>query len=142
MNFIHIKCGGEIDKKNRICQGCGRRWNIISFLFTRELRATPAGRSSLESRIASKVEKVSRRGGTSYASWGDDYPGVGWLASHLPNWKRRYRILSSLVVWGLLVWGCVWLAQTYGHYVTNNWEYILGISLILLGIRLCLRFRR
>lgn len=44
-----------------------------------------------------------QKGKTSYAKWGDKYPGVGTIASRLPNWPRPVRLIIFLLFWFLLI---------------------------------------
>ena len=50
-----------------------------------------------------------KRGKTSYAGWGDKFAGVGFIASHLPNWPRWARVVAALVIVGAIVGVVLWL---------------------------------
>ena len=96
MILVHKKCGGIINKSNRTCSKCSRKWNIISFLFT------PTDIRLVNSRINGEVKPI-KKGTTSYAKWGDYLPGVAQVASRLPNWPRWLRVLSVLITLGVTV---------------------------------------
>ena len=81
--YKHVKCGGEIDRKTRTCQKCGRHWNPIMFWLTpREIRPMDSVVSSM----------AKDRGDTSHAGWADKLPMVGLVAGFMPNWPRWIRI--------------------------------------------------
>ena len=93
MEFLHTKCGGEIDTKTRTCRRCKKHWNWFSFRLTlTEIRPVPAA-------LAKKKPRALRikPGTTTHAKWGDRIPGVGSVASRLPAWPRWARILVTLV---------------------------------------------
>ena len=94
MEFYHTVCGGSIDTKSRSCLKCKKRWSWFSFKFTlTEIRPIPAT-------LAKEKPKALRikPGTTSYAKWGDKVPGVGAIASRLPNWPRWARHLTTAIL--------------------------------------------
>ena len=100
MEFYHTACGGRIDTKTRTCLRCKRHWNWFSFRFTlTEIRPVPASLT----RSKPKLEPWVKPKPTSYAKWGDRLPGVGIVASKLPNWPRWARILVTLILIGIVV---------------------------------------
>ena len=93
MEFYHTKCGGRIDTKTKTCGGCHKHWNWFSWwMSATEIRVVPATK-------AKKKPKALRikPGSASHAKWGDALPGVGQVASRLPNWPRWVRILVTAV---------------------------------------------
>ena len=98
MRYIHIKCGGTIDIKTRTCTGCKKHWNLFAWWTTateiRPVREIPTQKAG------DRVIRVQRK---QYASWANRLPGVSTIASGLPNWPRWARILSTLVVIGMVV---------------------------------------
>jgi len=98
MKFIHSKCGGDIDIKTKTCTRCKKHWNWFTWWMTAtEIR--PIAEMPTQ-KVGDRVHRVQRK---RYASWGDKLPGVGAIASRLPNWPRWARIVSTLVVIGIVV---------------------------------------
>lgn len=93
MRFIHTRCRGEIDPKRRMCKKCKKRWNLVSFMLTSEIRPMTDKKGRL-------VMEESRP--TTYAKWADRV-GAGWFASKLPNWPRWARILATAAFIAVLV---------------------------------------
>lgn len=103
-------CGGEVDLKSRTCLRCKKHWNWFTFLFSPfAMRADTRGRPATDS-----VRKLAL-GKTKIAKWADGHERISWFASHLPNWPRWARILSSLIVVGGLVIGLVVLWKLIFH---------------------------
>lgn len=98
MPYIHNHCGGLVSEKTCKCQKCGKKWNWFKFWFD-----YPGMRNQVTVRHLTKEEfakKLAQKHGKSgYASWADRLPGVGTVASMLPNWPRKVRIA---VVLGLI----------------------------------------
>jgi len=95
--YVHTECGGEIDVKGRECIRCKKKWNPISFIFD------PTGIRPVKVRVP--YEPIKKP--VTYAKWGDKIPGVGTIASLLPNWPRWARILAVIMVIGI-IGGIVW----------------------------------
>jgi len=84
MPYYHTKDNGKIWFWTRKCSVCGQIWPI-RYLFAPKV---PKGM------IWEKDKVVVPKGPTSYASWGDKFPGVGLIASRLPSWPRWARVLT------------------------------------------------
>lgn len=96
MDFYHSKCGGYIDPVSRECKKCHKKWSKISFLLDpRGIRVLPG------TMVGVKV--ANSKGKSSYAKWADKVPGAGAFASKLPNWPRWVRILSVVILFGLVI---------------------------------------
>lgn len=103
MKYIHQTCGGLIDTKTRTCTKCHKKWTWLAWWMTAtEIRPIPEP--------SKKAKGVTYRKGTGvkptrmqYAEWGNKIPGVGAIASRLPNWPRWARILVTVVVAGLVI---------------------------------------
>lgn len=91
--YIHTECGGEINTKGRRCTRCKKKWNPISFIFD------PTGIRPTKVRVPYEPMRKP----TTHARWGDKIPGVGTIAGLLPNWPRWLRILSVVVIIGIVV---------------------------------------
>lgn len=103
MEFIHTGCGGSINTKTRTCLKCKKHWSWLSFRLTvTEIRPVPAVLAKRKP-LALKIKP----GTTTHAKWGDKIPGVGTIASRLPNWPRWARILVTIVFVGIVV-GLIW----------------------------------
>ena len=89
--WIHTGCGGTIDVKKRTCTKCKKVWNFWNFFMD------PVGIRPLK-----RTEEVPE---TSYARWADRVPYVSLIASKLPNWPRWARIISTLLVYGIVIFG-------------------------------------
>ena len=98
MRYIHTKCGGNIDIETKTCARCKKHWNLFTWWMTateiRPIAEIPTRK------IGNKTLRVPRK---QYSSWADRLPGVSTIASGLPNWPRWARILSTLVVVGVIV---------------------------------------
>jgi len=46
VDYIHTKCGGKIDSKDRRCLKCKKKWNWLTWLLNNEIR--PVGKSNEE----------------------------------------------------------------------------------------------
>ena len=91
MPYYHTKDNGRVSFWGRKCQKCGRTWPISAYF----LMSLPKGMIFVPTK---------REGETKYASWGDKFPGVSSVASHLPNWPRWFRVLVvSIFVVGVVV---------------------------------------
>lgn len=101
MPYYHTKDGGEISLWARRCCICGHNWPLVA-LFKypppRDMKFLP-----------SKPIQVQDKGKTSYSKWADKVPGASQFASRLPNWPRWARLLSVLIILGLVFGGIVWL---------------------------------
>ena len=106
MPIVHKHCGGLVSQTTCKCSKCGKRWNLFNFwvnpyLFKKELEIVGTSRAEALKKVQERHKK------SSYSSWGDRLPGVGQVASILPNWSRRTRILVVamivIVVVGLLI---------------------------------------
>jgi len=108
MAFIHKHCGGLVDSTftKPHCTKCKRKWNPILFWFDfyhmrSQVQSVYLTKEQMEKKLAQRHKKGD------YASWADKLPGVGAIASILPKWSRRTRILVVLmiviVIVGLLV---------------------------------------
>jgi len=53
------------------------------------------------------------KGPTQYARWADKVPGVSFVAGRLPNWPRWMRILTGVVLLGIVVWVGNWLLNYF-----------------------------
>jgi hypothetical protein len=98
MPLVHKHCGGFVSSITCKCNKCGKKWNPLNFWFNptiswNEIQNKRMSKEEIASRIASRHKK------TQYASWADKLPGVGTVASMLPNWPRKVRIA---VVLGLI----------------------------------------
>ncbi len=98
MPYYHVECEGKIGLWTRKCNKCGKVWPL------KVLFAMKYPRDMVMMKNQRKLPRwMMNRGGTPYAKWADNAPpGVGSVASHLPNWPRWARVLS-LVVLVLLV---------------------------------------
>lgn len=101
MPFYHTKCGGDISFWRRRCKKCGKKWGIVAFFVT-DSSVRPG--KSFE-----KAAKTPKRKPTSYAKWGDRWLGVPTVASHLPNWPKWARVLTTLCFFGGIVFLVLWL---------------------------------
>lgn len=98
MPYYHAKDGGKIHFWRRRCDICGKQWPLGAlFSFS-----VPKGMTTFQPDI--KVPEI-KKGKTTYASWGDKVPGVGTLASWLPNWPRWARILVLVVLVMAILYG-------------------------------------
>jgi len=91
--WIHMECGGTINIKSRLCTKCGKTWSFWDFFM-----------DPVEIRPLKTTEEVPE---TSYAKWADRVPYVSYFAGRLPNWPRWARILSTLLIYGILVFGLI-----------------------------------
>jgi hypothetical protein len=92
----HKHCGGFVSQKTGKCDKCGRRWNLVNLwfnpgLFRKQLQIVHASRADIARKMVERHKK------SSYASWADRLPGVGAVASALPNWSRKTRILAFII---------------------------------------------
>ena len=102
MPYIHRGCNGEIGLWSRKCKKCGKRWPLKSLFAL----------SPPKDMFYQVNPPQPKKGQTSYAKWADSDkapPGVGWVASHLPNWPRWVRILAGILVIGIIVALLAWL---------------------------------
>jgi len=109
MDYTHRGCGGSVDKKKKQCIRCKKKWNAVSWYTTTELVPVTESRKD---RLAKRAARPPRQP-TSYAAWADSIPFVGFVASHLPNWPIKYRVLSVLLFYIGLIVLVVWLWSTY-----------------------------
>lgn len=90
MPYYHSHCGGEIKWYPLLpipprCTKCRKKWSPLV------LYGLPP-RDMVYLVPESKIRIA--KGKTSYAKWGDRIPFVDLLASRLPNWPRKFRILT------------------------------------------------
>jgi len=100
VRFQHTACGGDIDTKTKTCTRCKKHWNWFTWWMTAtEIRPVPERTRPGTLKVAGRKKPIR----VQYASWGDRLPGVGAIAGRLPNWPRWARIVSTLVVIGIVV---------------------------------------
>jgi len=102
MPYYHKDCWGRVGIVRRKCNKCGKKWTWRVWFY-------PKPPSDL---IAFYSIPEAKQGNTSYAKWGDKYPGVGFIASHMPNWPRPIRILSFVLFLGLVFYLVMWLVRS------------------------------
>lgn len=109
MPYYHKGCEGEIAFWALKCKKCGETWSWTTWFSVAPLidknRGPAKGMTPFRMPDV-KIPKV--KADTKYASWGDNVPGVGFIASRLPNWPRWARILFSVglvVLVGVGIWG-------------------------------------
>jgi hypothetical protein len=104
MAFVHKHCGGLIQelwtKPN--CIKCKKSWNpavfwLDFFHMRSQVQSIYLTKEQMEKKLAQRHKKGD------YASWADKLPGVGPIASILPHWSRRTRILVVLMIVIVLV---------------------------------------
>ena len=94
MPFYHTKDNGRVGVWFGKCQVCGHKWSWKIMLSTK----VPDGM------YFEPVKKIEiKKGQTSYAGWGDKFPGVSVVASKLPNWPRWLRILALVIFVGIII---------------------------------------
>lgn len=116
MQYLHTACGGLIDTKTRNCTRCHKHWTLLTWWTTateiRPVPERPSRRRTILSpakpgtRSKKEVRKAAQRvvaGRRRYAGWGDTIPGVGTIASRLPNWPRWARILITVAFVAVIV---------------------------------------
>ena len=103
MPYYHRTCGGEIAFWALKCKKCNKKWPWWLFFslkpITRPKDEGPARDITpfyLPEPKGKPIKVV--KGGTAYASWADNIPLVGLVASRLPNWPRWARILTVIVI--------------------------------------------
>mgnify|MGYP001767718955 CR=1 FL=1 len=102
MPYIHNHCGGFVSALTCRCDKCGKRWNFFKFWLDywgmrKQVIMVPATRADVARKIAERHSK------SSYSGWADKLPGVGLVASVLPNWPRKVRIAVVLGIVILIV---------------------------------------
>ena len=117
MKFEHVGCGGSIE--SRKCLKCGKKWDLRSYAVARDIKILSQTREERKEKLLSKAQKQ----GTDYAEWADSLPGVPLVARNLPNWKKRWRILSFLTFYSALGTGVYYIWQ---------WQPWVGQTLVLL----------
>jgi len=106
MKFVHTKCGGEVvDGK---CLRCKKKWNHVTRLTTLEIRPMPVSREDRKEKLFNKPPKPV----TTYAGWADSIPFVSTVAKLYPNWPRKWRIISFITFWTLVITGIVFWIQS------------------------------
>ena len=93
MPYYHIEDSGKVGLWNRKCEECGKKWSIRSYF----MRKLPKDMVFIPRQV------IIEKGKTSYASWGDKFPGAALVASHLPAWPRWFRVLTV----GIFVLGVI-----------------------------------
>lgn len=93
MGYIHKGCGGEIRWWGIFpvppkCKKCGKTWNPLV------IYGPPRG---------DMIYDIQPKTPATYANWADKFPFTGLIASLLPNWPRWARILSVVVVIGIVI---------------------------------------
>ena len=84
MPFYHARrCGGDISLIRMRCKKCHKQWNPVSFFL-----------DPYNIRHYTNPDKRP----TTYAKWGNKVPGVGEIASMLPNWPRWARLLTLVPI--------------------------------------------
>lgn len=105
MRFMHTKCGGSIDTRTRTCIKCKKHWNWLTWWTTateiRPMPEVPTRKPRRASAEALRAKKYHPR--KQYAGWGNKIPGVGTIASRLPNWPRWTRILVTVAFVAVVV---------------------------------------
>jgi len=135
MNYKHRVCNGRIDTKKRQCERCGKKWNIASWYTTTELMPITESRKERLAKRAAKPQKAP----TSYAAWADSVPFVGFVASKLPNWPIKYRIVSVALFYIGLIGLVVWLWDNY-PIVGQTLVFILLLPFIGLTLSLVVKY--
>jgi RNA polymerase subunit RPABC4/transcription elongation factor Spt4 len=109
MPYIHDHCGGFVSALTCKCDKCGKKWNWFKFWFDfRGMRKHVIIVSPNKADIARKLAKRHEK--AAYAGWADRLPGVGAVASALPNWPRWARILTLVTVVAVVVLLIVFLS--------------------------------
>ena len=119
MAYLHIDCGGKVKWYPFLpirprCLKCGQTWSpsVVYSAQPKDLYYIFEG------------PKLSiTKGSTDYANWADRStvpPGVTLVASNLPNWPRKWRIVSFFGSISLLS------GAFYGLYLLSIWAVILG----------------
>lgn len=118
MPYYHMDCDGKIKWYPFLpirprCLKCGQTWSpaVVYSSQPKDLYYVYEG-PSMNINIP--------KGQTDYAAWGDNFPGVPTVASHLPNWPRKWRLISFLGSISLLS------GAFYGLYLISIWAVILG----------------
>jgi len=106
MEFIHANCGGDI--RDRVCQGCGKKWGLAAYMSATDIRPKPVSREERLAKLAEKPPKPV----TTYASWADNIPFVPVIAKLYPNWPRKWRILSFVIFYGIIITGIIYWIKT------------------------------
>lgn len=104
MRFTHTKCGGEIDVKKRQCRRCKKKWDPISFRFDPVgIRAMvdKKGRPLPDRQVKSKPEELDPLARKLMFIFGVPY--LDTVISKLPKWPRWARILTTVVIVGLVI---------------------------------------
>ena len=130
MPYYHAGCNGRIKWYLFLpirprCLKCGHTWHT---------RAVYSTRPPLDLYHVFQGPKLNvQRGTTPYASWADSNsapPGVAMIASHLPNWPRKWRITAFFsVLFGLS-------GVFYGLYLIAFGQLFLVLSASLLVLLL------
>ena len=102
MPYIHKHCGGFVSALTCKCDKCGKRWGFFTFWFNfwrmkKDIQSVSPTKADVARKLAKRHERVK------YAGWADRLPGVGAVASVLPNWPRWVRILVVLTVVAVIV---------------------------------------
>ena len=112
MPYYHKKCGGEVAFWALKCKKCNHKWPWTTFFSIQPLLDKKAGpaKDMTPFMVSLPKNKLLEKGKTSYASWADNVPGVGFVASRLPNWPKWARItvgvcivfiIAVLIIWGI-----------------------------------------
>lgn len=122
MPYYHTKCRGKIKWYPPLpipprCTKCGQKWPWWILY----------GPKRTDMYFVAKELPTVEKGTTSYAKWGDGIPGVALVASHLPSWPRKIRVivlLSAVIVLSGLF---------YFLYTWSIWAVIIGAILVALS---------
>ncbi len=119
MAYYHNRCDGQIKWYPFLpirprCQKCGKTWNsrVIYKAHVDDMTYVYDG-----------ISFSPQKGKTSYAAWADSPnapPGVADVASHLPNWPRKWRFISFFGTITLLSF------IFYALYLISFWAIIIG----------------
>lgn len=102
MPYYHRTCGGEISFWALKCLKCDKKWPWWLFFSLKPMirpKSEGPARDITPFHLSEPKGKLSKviKGGTAYASWADNIPFVGLVATRLPNWPRWARILTVIV---------------------------------------------
>lgn len=101
----HSLDGGLV--KNRSCTKCQRHWTLFQHWFNfGEYYSVKVGKNKREdrkNRLQTKVAEGKLREG--YSSWSKYLPDQVIIFSELlPKWRRKYRVVTFLLLVGLVVY--------------------------------------